>query len=122
MKDNGTDRDIALKILNNIRSIASLIDIINRNQFGPIIFTQPTNQTASSGSTVTFTVVADKVTAYQWQVYNGSGWANSTATGATSNSISTTAVSPRDTYKYRCRLTGAADVTIYTDEVSFSIS
>ncbi|WP_432672669.1 GEVED domain-containing protein [Flavobacterium sp. SM2513] len=57
------------------------------------VFTNPSNQSVSTGSTATFaSSIPANATAYQWQVNTGSGWSNVTnGTGGTTNSYTTIA-------------------------------
>jgi hypothetical protein len=69
----------------------------------PWINVHPNDQTAASGNTATFTVVATGAgpLSYQWQLDSGSGFAN--IVGATSASYTTPAlVESEDAWYYRC--------------------
>ena len=70
----------------------------------PTITTQPSNKTATTGTTVTFTVGASNATGYQWQYYASSsdGWKNSSASSAKTATLSVTAEKYRNGYRYRC--------------------
>jgi hypothetical protein len=75
-------------------------------QFAPSITTQPTNQTATEGTSATFTAAAtgNPAPTVQWQVSSdGTNWSNvSTGTGGTTNSYTTAALtSTENGYQYR---------------------
>lgn len=80
---------------------------------GPVITTQPTNQTTCSGNNATFNVTATGVTGYQWQVSTtGCGGTFSNISGATSSSYTVTApTTTQNGYGYRCVLTGQCGTT-----------
>ncbi len=76
---------------------------------GPKIITQPTDQNFCIGTNVVFTVQAINATAYQWQVYTGSDWAdinnNTLYSGAnTDNLYISKATSEMNGDIYRCRI------------------
>ena len=80
MRENGTDRDIALQIVGLVDDIGAQIDVFNKNQYGPVIVTQPTDTEVAIGDTARFTVTAYLATSYQWQVKTPtSDWTNSTS-------------------------------------------
>ncbi len=64
---------------------------------------QPANFIGSVGSTASFSVTAqgDGLT-YQWQMYTGGTWKNSSATGAKTNKITFNITSAHNGMKYRC--------------------
>jgi hypothetical protein len=78
------------------------------------ITTQPTSSIITCvGSNVSFNIVAVGVTNYQWQVEDGSGWANiSGANSATLNLNSVTA--SMNGNQYRCALTGGCGLAVST--------
>ncbi|MBF4483580.1 T9SS type A sorting domain-containing protein [Flavobacterium sp. CSZ] len=86
----------------------------------PSITTQPASYSACTGSTASFTVAATNTATYQWQVDNGSGYANITNGGASPNySGSNTAnlsissiTSGMNGYSYRVVLTSSCSNTI----------
>lgn len=92
---------------------------------GPIIITkQPADLMTSSGTTATFTVVAegDGLT-YQWEylVLGSSGWKNNTMSGNTTDTLTFKAQNYQNGYMYRCLITDAAGNTVRTDEVTLTI-
>ena len=120
MKDNGTDRDVALQILDGLTSCANLVASVNDNLYVPHITTQPTSQTVALNATATFSVTAINVSAYEWQ-YKGTGaWREMfvDATGATTDTLSFAVTEYRYTYTYRCKITGKNGNVIYSDEVT----
>lgn len=80
----------------------------------PAITQQPQNATVSTGGSANFTVAASGTAplTYQWQKLNGSTWANLTdgpgVSGATTASLSLTAVDAADAGQYRVVVTNAA--------------
>ena len=89
MKDNGTDRDIALQLLEAVSNAADLVTSINQHLYEAVVTTQPTDQTGDIGDTVNFTVAGYNIEAYQWQ-YRPSptgAWQNSSSTGYNTNTL-----------------------------------
>ena len=119
MRENGTDRDIALLILDGLNSCATLVAAVNDNLYVPHITTQPTDQEGAIDATVNFQVVANNVASYQWQtkVSEGASWFNSTAEGATTATLAIVVTETRYAYFYRCAITGKDGSTIYSNTV-----
>lgn len=116
MKDNGTDRDVALLMLGGLDSCATLVAAINDNLYVPHITTQPTDQVGDIGDTVTFTVVANNAVAYQWQ-YKVLNWHNASGGTVDQPSYSIQVSAERMTYQFRCRVTGKDGSYVYSDAV-----
>ena len=120
MRENGTDRDIALLMASALSDIATLVGTINTNLYVPAIVTQPVNaEDVELNDEVTFSVVAVNATAYQWQRKDPDGtWVDATSTGANTASWTfTVSSSAFFTRRYRCKITGKDGSTIYTNEV-----
>ena len=120
MKDNGTDRDIALLMANALSDIATLVGTINTNLYVPAIVMQPVSaEDVSLNDEVTFAVVAVNATAYQWQRKDPGGtWVDATSAGAdTASWTFTVTAAAFFTRSYRCKITGKDGSTIYTNEV-----
>jgi hypothetical protein len=84
----------------------------------PMIITQPTNVTVSSGSNAFFSVSATCNTnlTYQWY-YNDS----LAISGATNNSLTVSNVGPSQVGLYRVNITSATSQTVVSDEASLEI-
>ncbi|VXB38966.1 conserved exported hypothetical protein [Flavobacterium sp. 9AF] len=85
-------------------TVSQVVSIINP----VVITTQPTNQSVTTGTTATFSVVATNAISYQWQVStNGGGsWSN---IGASSNSYTTPATTlGMSGYLYRVIVNGTS--------------
>lgn len=68
---------------------------------------QPTNQSATTGNTATFSVTASNAAGYQWQINTGSGWSD--IAGATTASYTTPATTlAMNGYQYQVVITGNA--------------
>ena len=123
MKDNGTDRDIALQMVTLLGDINTALVNINDHKFVPHILTQPTDQEGEVGGTVTFSVVANNVKAYQWQ-FQPTGddtWKNSSGDDAnTASRTVTVATSNYYRNRFRCQITGLDNSVIYTDVVKIT--
>ena len=118
MKDNGTDRDVALLILSGLDSCATLVASINDNLYVPHITTQPVDQTGAIGADIEFSLTAINVKSYQWQfTASGTEWNNSTFTGNQTDTMTVPVTAPRYGYSYRCMITGKDDSIIYSDVV-----
>ena len=79
----------------------------------PVITTQPASVSVKEGGTATFTVAADGATGWQWQ-YRSSGsaaWANATAEGNKTATLSVPASAARNGYQYRCQVKNAGGTT-----------
>lgn len=77
------------------------------------IITQPTAKSVKAGATAKFTVKAEgKNLSYQWQMWNGSKWVNSSATGAKTNTLSVAAKASLNGKIYRCVVTNGTIKTI----------
>lgn len=120
MKDNGTDRDVALQLVGLVDNCTEVINQISNNLYGARITTQPEDTTGAVDAIVHFSVVATNVKAYRWQYKSGNTWTNSNTTGATTDTITITVTEARYEYTYRCKITGKDDVDIYTDEVKIN--
>lgn len=119
MNDKGMDRDVALALAAELSSISAAVAQINDNEFVPHIVTQPTDQEVAVGGTCTFTVVANNVKAYQWQVKTSStaDWKNSLFSGNKTDTLAFPTQSSHYGYQYRCEITGKDNSVIYTNEV-----
>lgn len=77
----------------------------------PIFLTQPTSQTALEGALAEFTVLAEPVTSYQWEVDSGSGYGDiSGATNPTYSIATTDRVENGNLY--RCVATNTVGTTV----------
>lgn len=94
---------------------SGIIIIRNARNNSVFITTQPQNTTVSENANAIFTVIAvGSGLTYQWQFLptNNNVWSNTSATGATTNSLTIQARSYRNNYKYRCVITDAAGNSI----------
>lgn len=118
MKDNGTDRDIALQMVSLLSDINTALTNINDHKFVPHILTQPTDQTGAVGDTVTFSVVADNVKEYQWQYKrpDQGGFINTTGlTGYNTDTLTVPVTAVRNGWLFRCAVTGLDNNIVYSD-------
>lgn len=122
MKDNGTDRDIALIMVDKLTAISGLISDINYHLYGPYIMAQPTNQSGAVGDNVQFTVTALRVASYQWEVNTGDSWGNTTLSGAKTATLTVAALANRNGYKFRCKLTGEDGSIVYTNVATLTVT
>ena len=81
---------------------------VNFTVTAPVNITgQPTNQSATTGNTATFSVTASNAAGYQWQINTGSGWSD--IAGATTASYTTPATTlAMNGYQYQVVITGNA--------------
>ena len=85
------------------------------------ITAQPKNVTAAASTNAVFTVGAANVTAYRWQYSrNGTTWANTTATGCNTNTL-TVAAKGKNGYHYRCILTAADGTEIISNSATLTV-
>ena len=122
MKDNGTDRDVALLIVSKLNTIAEGVAQINDNLYVPHIVTQPTDQTAAVNDNAVFTIVANNVSVYEWQYAPTQvtpSWRamHSGATGTDTATLTVPVTNTRYGYLYRCKITGKDGSIIYSDSV-----
>ena len=95
--------------------------VVYTNEIGMVdnsvkIISQPEEVEAEVGDSVTLTVEAENVVAYQWQysTNNGAKWQNSSSK---TNSITFTVTEAGKKIIRRCELTGKDGDVVYTDEV-----
>jgi hypothetical protein len=86
----------------------------------PGITTQPTDKTASSGETVTFTVKATGASSYQWYYRKTPTGAWNKCTDGTSATLMVEAKSYRDGFQYRCKVTNEVG-SVYTNAVTLTV-
>ena len=91
----------------------------------PKFTTQPQNQSAEVGTTVTFTAVATGKTKlkYQWQAMNPSTgkWVNSTAASAKTTQLSIKTQVGHNGFQFRCIVTDGNGVTMTSKTVTLTI-
>ena len=120
MRENGTDRDLALAMVAIVDDISTALDTIISNNYSPHITTQPSDVTLSVNETATFTLVATNARAYQWQVKqtDEGPWSNVTSvSGYNTPSMSIVATQNRFAYTFRCEVTGLDNSKVYSDPV-----
>lgn len=120
MRENGTDRDVALTMKQLITDCASMVTTINENLFVPQIITQPTDQTAAVGTNATFSISAVNVESYQWQYRDktGGAWYNATGSGNNTDTMTIEATTIRYGLYFRCHMVGKDGSEIDSDLVS----
>ncbi len=98
-------------------------DLVVREANGAVIVTPPEDvNVEETAETVTFTVEAQNVAAYQWQYStNGTTWRASRASGYNTATVTIPVNAVNAANQYRCAITGLDGIVIYTDPVSFSI-
>lgn len=89
----------------------------------------PADQSVCVGSNTSFTVAATGTSiSYQWQVDNGSGFANLSDTtgiysGSTTTSLTlTNVIAAKNGYKYRCVLTGVCGPIVNTTTATLTVN
>ena len=89
----------------------------------PTITTQPKDQTAAVGETVSFTVKASGADSYQWYFRKSStdSWSKCSGTGATTATLSVEAKAYRNGYQYRCLVKNAGG-QVYSDAATLTVS
>ena len=118
MNSNGTDRDVALALVTALDTCQTLVESINDTLYAPHITTQPSDFEGEIGDTATFTVVATNVKSYQWQYTSqGISWADSSASGNKTASMSISVSEARLAFQFRCAITGLDGSVIYTNGV-----
>nr|MBQ6242956.1 immunoglobulin domain-containing protein [Lachnospiraceae bacterium] len=87
----------------------------------PRITSQPESVTKNVGETAKFTVKAENVTSYQWywRRDSSSEWKASTASSATSPTLSLKATLARNGCQYRCKVSGS--YYFYSDTVTLTV-
>ena len=80
----------------------------------PTITTQPTDQLGWIGKTVTFTVVSQNATEWQWQYSDdeGNSYHNTDVEGYNTETITVTLDETNITYYWQCVLTGQGDTSL----------
>lgn len=120
MRENGTDRDIALLMESAISDIKDLVSQIENNMYGPVILTQPVDvEDAIIDETYTFTVGAANVASYQWEyrALVGGEWLTSALTGNKTNTLTVVCTETRYGYYFRCAITGKDGTVAHTNMV-----
>ena len=122
-------RDMALKILGKLQNLKTVVSnakkeaqILTRSI--PVILEQPQSYVGPVGPRATFTVIAENVATYQWQIKSkeGTQWSNSSATGNQTDTMTrATTDSAATLYVYRCKITGIDNSVIYSDVVDITI-
>jgi|GEM_PF-6506966 len=90
-----------------------------------VITTQPTDQSAFPGETVTFTVATSTTgVTYQWQWRKGASgtWANSTGTGNKTGSLPIEVTTGRNGYQYQCIITDSNGVSVTSNVATLTAS
>ena len=86
------------------------------------INTQPVSYSGVVGTTAKFTVAAEgENLTYQWQLKKGSSWANLSAGGATTPTLSVKVDTSKDGKVYRCLISSGGE-QLATDEVSITVT
>ncbi len=98
-------------------------------QEAPAISTQPSNTNVCSGGNASFNLIATGAgLTYQWQVNNGSGWANLTNggiySGVTTSVLSLTGATTVNVsgYQYRCIISGTCSPNATSATATLSIN
>lgn len=120
MKDNGTDRDVALQLLDKLTLTASLVTGIDRAlKSEPYVIIQPKSVTGEVGDIAVFSLKTNKVKSYQWQAKATTQWNNAQdGEGYTTDTFSLEITSVRYGRQFRCKITGLDDSVIYSDIVT----
>ena len=97
-------------------------EVILTVDYGPNIVTQPENYLGTTGTTATFSIVAEGDNLkYQWQVYKNGNWKNTSLTGNTTSTLDVPVIESRDGMTFRCVVTDASGNTSISDEVSITV-
>ena len=110
------------KVKNSAGTVYSNSAKLTVTAANPVITTQPANQTAAAGATVTFKVAATGTgLTYQWQYSKdgGSTWYNKS--GATSDSCSVTAKAAYSGFLYRCKVKNAGGI-VYSNSAKLTVT
>ena len=124
--NNGTDRDVAMIMLDTFTAIDSALSTINTNLFAATIINQPVDAVGDLGDEVTFTVGAANATAYKWYykliTAPESAWEATTAAGNNTKTITVTITEQRLLYTYRCRVKGIDGNYVYSNPVVMTLN
>ena len=87
------------------------------------VIKQPENIVAAVGDTITFSIEAENVVAYQWQASSngGAGWFNVPWEGNTTSTTGTTLNAQNINYLYRCLMTDTKGV-VYSNAVGINVA
>ena len=94
---------------------------------GPVITSQPSNQTVAVGATATFRVVASGTGTlkYQWQWKSSTGsWTNCTSatTGYNTKTLKVEGTNGRNGYQYRCIVTDGNGETVTSSAAKLTVT
>ena len=126
MRENGTDRDVALQMVGTLNDIVSAVSAIALNVVDPVITVQPTNQSVPLNNTVWFEVTAENATSYQWQIdrQDSQGFVDQPESqiwiGTTTRKMHFLSAALREPFEFRCKISNAHG-TVYSDAVQFTI-
>ena len=111
---------LAMTAANGDTLVSAPADVVYSSALVPVIITQPTNQTATAGSSATFTVVAggDDPLTYQWQKKLNGSFVN--VTGAASSSFGFVSAQAVHAGEYRVVVTNAVG-TATSNTVSLAV-
>lgn len=95
---------------------------VRSNNAGIILIDkQPQTSTAAVGQQAVFSVKADGIESYQWYYSkNGENWYISSASGNTTDTLTFTATASNRANIYRCKLTRADGISVFTNAVGFT--
>lgn len=111
------DRDVGVNIIGMLKNFKNKIEEINDNKYVPHILTQPVDYTGAIGDNAVFTVVANNVKSYSWQMVDSeesTSWAD---LGAYTDTLTLNIQTARLAYRFRCKITGLDNSIIYTNVV-----
>ena len=85
-----------------------------------MIIAQPQNAQGKIGDTVSFTVEAENVAAYQWQYSKDGGetFRNTGVSGSKTQTMLIQLTATTATYYWRCKLTGEDGEEVFSEAVS----
>ncbi len=86
------------------------------------ITAEPASVETASGTAAKFTVKASGLNlTYQWQYNSGSGWKNSGASGATTDTLTINAKATYNNWQYRCVITDGNGAKTYSDAAQLTV-
>lgn len=124
MRENGTDRDVALQIKQLLSDCADCVATINYNLYTAQITTQPTDVVGTVGYTSTLSCAAINAVAYQWKYRakdSSAAWTNMAGSGNNTDTVSVGVTSNTPNLEFACFITGKDGGVVQTNIVYVTI-
>ena len=115
-------RDVWLAFLEKILALKTIVDNVKKyarvfTRSRPVILQEPEDVSGPINSSCYYEVIAENARAYAWQREKNGTWSFLSLETARTSKLEFSITEERSRYKYRCRITGIDNTTIYSKEV-----